>query len=409
MSLHRSHKSSPRARKGTGYPFNLLVTGHSHTGKSSFIQTLIESLEGRKIMSDSAAAQASKSPTEELPGSPLVPGAITAKTPVLLSAIFPGSDITLPTPVKARIDFEEEVSSQKISLRIIDTPGLPIPVNVHKDSKTPEAEFETKAVMWASSITQYIEAQYEATLLEESKVRRNPKSPDYQIHACIYLLDPQICLASRGLTALDKHALKRLCTRVNVVPCLGKADLLTSKQLKSVRQFVMDDIKKNEIAIFSFPDDLEADYEDEEISKISAELRSLLPFAVINDEELDPSAGNLTPNPSSSAILAASTATLKHSGGPLGRSYPWGTVEVENPEHCDFVSLRTALFGTHIQELKVQTRELYYEKWRTEKLLEVRGSVLMARGGSNAGSVKQRMGSIASTLPISSVTASREE
>lgn len=26
-----------------------------------------------------------------------------------------------------------------------------------------------------------------------------------------------------------------------------------------------------------------------------------------------------------------------------GRMYPWGVVEVENPEHCDFIKLRTML------------------------------------------------------------------
>jgi hypothetical protein len=26
-----------------------------------------------------------------------------------------------------------------------------------------------------------------------------------------------------------------------------------------------------------------------------------------------------------------------------GRQYPWGVVEVENPEHCDFVKLRSAV------------------------------------------------------------------
>lgn len=26
-----------------------------------------------------------------------------------------------------------------------------------------------------------------------------------------------------------------------------------------------------------------------------------------------------------------------------GRFYPWGVVEVENPEHCDFIKLRTML------------------------------------------------------------------
>ncbi|KAJ3199552.1 hypothetical protein HDU67_002712, partial [Dinochytrium kinnereticum] len=114
MSINKTHKSV-RGRRTMGHPFNLMVSGHSHTGKSSFIQTLIESLDGRKIMSDSAAAAASaKGSAEDVsssstPTSPLSPpppapaaGIMTSKTPVLLSAIFPGADITAPTPVKAR-------------------------------------------------------------------------------------------------------------------------------------------------------------------------------------------------------------------------------------------------------------------------------------------------------------------
>ncbi|KAJ3117972.1 hypothetical protein HDU96_004648 [Phlyctochytrium bullatum] len=405
MSLHRSHKSSAKARKSGGLPFNLLVAGHSHTGKSSFIQTLIESLEGRRIMSDSAAAAASSSanssaassveslPTPTSPSSvvgPLPNGTLGAKTPVLLSAIFPGSDITAPTPVKARIDFEEESSGERISLRLIDSPGLPIPVNIHKGAPN-NPEYEAIGTKWASMIIQYIEAQYEATLMEESKVRRNPKSPDFQIHACVYMLDPQVCLASRGLTPIDRVALQRLCTRANVIPCISKADLLTSRQLRSVRQYVMDDLRRNQIPVLAFAEDPEM---DDDMIKLNAQMKALMPFAVINDEELDPSTSNLNPAPATSAILAASTATLKHESGPLGRTYAWGTVEVENPSHCDFVSLRTVLFGTHFEELKISTREVYYEQWRTEKLLEVRGSVLLARSksGTPAGSVKGASG-----------------
>ena len=32
-----------------------------------------------------------------------------------------------------------------------------------------------------------------------------------------------------------------------------------------------------------------------------------------------------------------------------GRKYPWGVVEVENVEHCDFIALRNLLIRTHMQ------------------------------------------------------------
>ena len=33
------------------------------------------------------------------------------------------------------------------------------------------------------------------------------------------------------------------------------------------------------------------------------------------------------------------------------RQYPWGIVDVENPEHCDFIKLRSMLI-THMQDLQ---------------------------------------------------------
>lgn len=52
-----------------------------------------------------------------------------------------------------------------------------------------------------------------------------------------------------------------------------------------------------------------------------------------------------------------------------GRAYPWGTIEVDNEEHCDFVKLRQMLVRTHMEELKEHTNEVLYEKYRSEKLL----------------------------------------
>jgi len=47
--------------------------------------------------------------------------------------------------------------------------------------------------------------------------------------------------------------------------------------------------------------------------------------------------------------------------------YPWGLVEVENSDHCDFLKLRTMLI-THMQDLQEVTHEAHYENYRSEKL-----------------------------------------
>jgi len=50
------------------------------------------------------------------------------------------------------------------------------------------------------------------------------------------------------------------------------------------------------------------------------------------------------------------------------RQYPWGIVEVDNSQHCDFAKLRFALLSSHLQDLKEITHDYLYENYRTEKL-----------------------------------------
>ena len=47
-------------------------------------------------------------------------------------------------------------------------------------------------------------------------------------------------------------------------------------------------------------------------------------------------------------------------GGELvrARRYPWGIVQVDNPNHSDFLRLRTALLSTHLADLKEITHDV---------------------------------------------------
>lgn len=54
-----------------------------------------------------------------------------------------------------------------------------------------------------------------------------------------------------------------------------------------------------------------------------------------------------------------------------GRAYPWGVVEVDNEDHCDFVKLRQMLVRTYMEELREYTNDVLYENWRTEKLVSM--------------------------------------
>ena len=50
-----------------------------------------------------------------------------------------------------------------------------------------------------------------------------------------------------------------------------------------------------------------------------------------------------------------------------GREYPWGIVETENPDHSDFVKLRSMLVS-HMQDLREVTHDVHYENYRSQRL-----------------------------------------
>ena len=43
------------------------------------------------------------------------------------------------------------------------------------------------------------------------------------------------------------------------------------------------------------------------------------------------------------AVIGSNTVIEVRGRKMRGRMYPWGVVEIENPEHCDFLKLRTLL------------------------------------------------------------------
>ena len=57
-----------------------------------------------------------------------------------------------------------------------------------------------------------------------------------------------------------------------------------------------------------------------------------------------------------------------------GRKYPWGIVDIENLQHCDFVPLRNMLIRTHLMDLKDVTNYIHYENYRCRKLAGITGT-----------------------------------
>ena len=69
------------------------------------------------------------------------------------------------------------------------------------------------------------------------------------------------------------------------------------------------------------------------------------------------------------AVVGANSEVTSAEGRKVrGRRYPWGIIEVDNEEHCDFVKLRQMLIRTHMEELKEHTNNALYENYRSEKM-----------------------------------------
>ncbi|KAJ3299181.1 hypothetical protein HK104_009785 [Borealophlyctis nickersoniae] len=221
------------------------------------------------------------------------------------------------------VDMEED--GIKLSLTIVDTPGF-------GDNINNEGSFH--------DILAYIEKQFDTILAEESRIKRNPKFQDNRVHAVLYFIAP----TGHSLREIDIEFMRRLGPRANVIPVIAKADSMSPPELAAFKKKVMEDIAYYKIPIYNFPYDEEED--DEDTIDENDELRALLPFAVVGSED--------------EAIVNGRRVR--------GRQYPWGFVDVDNPQHCDFSKLRFMLLSSHLQDLKEITHDHLYEQYRTEKL-----------------------------------------
>lgn len=207
-------------------------------------------------------------------------------------------------------------------LTVVDTPGFGDAVD--------------NSNCW-QPIIDYIESRYEEYLNAESRVNRKPIS-DTRVHCCLYFIAP----SGHGLKPLDVEFMQRLHDKVNIIPIISKADTMVPEEIAYFKKQILNEIAQHKIKIYDFPD-----FVNEEDLKVHKNLRDRVPFAVVG-----------------------SNTIIELEGGKKirGRKYPWGTAQVENLEHCDFIALRDMMIKTHLQDLKDVTNNILYENYRCRKL-----------------------------------------
>ncbi|XP_072352437.1 septin-11 isoform X1 [Scyliorhinus torazame] len=221
--------------------------------------------------------------------------------------------------------YELQESNVRLKLTIVDTVGFGDQIN-KEDSYKP--------------IIEHIDAQFEAYLQEELKIRRAFYNyPDSRIHTCLYFIAP----TGHSLKSLDLVTMKKLDSKVNIIPIIAKADTISKSELHKFKIKIMSELVSNGVQIYQFPTD------DETVAEINSTMNGHLPFAVVGSTE-EIKIGNKMAK---------------------ARQYPWGIVQVENENHCDFVKLREMLIRVNMEDLREQTHARHYELYRRCKLEEM--------------------------------------
>ncbi|TPX64497.1 hypothetical protein CcCBS67573_g08401 [Chytriomyces confervae] len=254
------------------------------------------------------------------------------------TSLYPAKDskVELTNEIPSTVEIQAiaadiEENGVKLKLTVVDTPGF--------------GDFINNEESWAP-ILENIEARFDAFLDQENRVNRK-RIVDTRVHACLYFIAP----TGHALKPLDIEFMKRLAGRVNLIPVVAKSDTLTEEELKLFKSRILDDISANKINIYQPPT---YENDDPETIQENKEIVSRIPFAVVGaDRDIDMGNGRKI----------------------RGRKYPWGIIEVDNEEHCDFVKLRQMLIRTHMEELKEFTNEVLYESYRTAKLAETGGDI----------------------------------
>lgn len=235
-------------------------------------------------------------------------------------------DEKIPKTVEVKaVSHVLEEGGVKMKLTIIDTPGFGDQINNEN--------------CW-EPIFKYINEQYEKFLKEEVNITRKKRIPDTRVHCCLYFISP----TGHSLRQLDIEFMKRLSHSVNIIPIIAKADTMTIEERQEFKQRVRKELEMSGIEFYpqkEFDEDMEDKSDNDKI-------RETMPFAVVgSDKEYQVNGKRI-----------------------LGRKIPWGIVEVENPNHCEFAQLRDFLIRSHLQDLKEVTHNIHYETYRAKRLNE---------------------------------------
>lgn len=187
-----------------------------------------------------------------------------------------------------------EENGVRLRLNIVDTPGYGDQINNDR--------------CW-DPIIKYIKDQHSAYLRRELTATRDKYIIDSRIHCCLFFIAP----TGHQLKPLDIQVLRRLSDVVNVVPVIAKSDALTLEERAAFKLRVKQEFNAHGLRMYPYDSD---DLEDDE-KALNDTIANLMPFAVVGSER--------------TAVINGKEVQA--------RQNRWGTINIEDEKHCEFVSL----------------------------------------------------------------------
>lgn len=161
-----------------------------------------------------------------------------------------------------------EEKNFSLRVNVIDTPGFGDNVNNNR--------------AW-QPIVDFIDDQHDSYMRQEQQPYRDVKY-DLRVHAVLYFIRP----TGHGLKPLDIETMKRISTRANLIPVIAKSDTLSAAELQGFKLRIRQVIEAQEIRIFTPPlnrDEGSVLSQDAAAMEHARQLIESMPFAVIGSEE----------------------------------------------------------------------------------------------------------------------------
>lgn len=191
----------------------------------------------------------------------------------------------------------------------------------------------------------------------------------------------------------DINAIRRLSARVNVLPIVARADVLTNERLATIKLAIRNDLADAGIGFGIFDLDSFKNFQapndgtENLAPKANGDGKSAgtasppppatpspvppslrLPYALISADiyahseglsRIPPSRDDLVLQYTPSLTQTPISSSVKLTRGKFTRAFRWGTMDILDPNHCDFIHLRTAIFH-HMRVCKLVLHFLIY-------------------------------------------------